>query len=631
MLFFTALLQTATLPLLSPMFGSHMVLQRDMPNTFWGWTSPGQEVTVNLAGRTTAVKADSAGKWTAKLRPPRVGGPYTMDVVSGANKAHLEDLLVGDVWICSGQSNMEMGITMVKNAQQEIAGATNSNIRLYLNPRNISVKPTLTPGGAWAVCSPQSVAADGWGGFSAAGYFFGRELENRLHIPIGLVETSWGGTVAESWTSETGLRPLKDFDAALNFMATVNSARPYAEQLDDWYKDNDSGTQAAYQNTVDDSAWKETAVPSIWERTGIGLNDFDGVVWYRHDFDLPEVPSGDVTFMTGQADDEETVWINGQMVGQTFNVSTVGEFRVPAGVLRQGKNTISIRLLDTGGAGGFYGAAEKFGLSSTDGKFWPLAGNWKYTVGANLKTSKPLPFVFGDNPNLPTLLYNGMISPIAPLAMKGAIWYQGESNSDRAKQYQRLLPAMIGDWRRVWGQGDFPFYIVQLANFEVRHPQPVDDAWADLREAQTMTAANVKNSGLAVAIDIGERNDIHPKDKQTVGQRLALVALHGAYHQNVPYAGPTFKSAVPQGSSIRVVFDHADQGLSFRGSRLAGFQLAGADAKFHWADARIEGNSVMVSSSEVAAPLYIRYAWDRDPEATLYNGAGLPAVPFRTR
>jgi sialate O-acetylesterase len=327
-------------------------------------------------------------------------------------------------------------------------------------------------------------------------------------------------------------------------------------------------------------------------------------------------------------DDFGTVWVNGLKVGNTYLGIGPQLFPLSSNYFHPGKNTIAVRMIDTGGPGGMNAGGSQ--ILHLGNAAMPLEhGQWRWAKGANLAQSTPLPMM-GGNPNVPSVLYNGMIAPLVPLAIKGAIWYQGESNAGRAKQYQKLLPAMIGDWRQAFGQGDFPFLIVQLANFQVRHSQPVDDAWAELREAQAMTARDVKNSGLAVAIDIGDRNDIHPKDKQTVGLRLALQALHVAYGNNgIEYSGPIFKAARRNGSTLVLTFEHA-QGLNSHGD-LKGFQVAGADGTFHWADAKIDGQKVIVSSPEVGDPVYVRYAWDTDPEAALYNGAGLPAVPFRTR
>ncbi len=617
----------APLPLLSPMLGSHMVLQRDRLNTFWGWAAPGSTVTVTLDGKKATGVARSDGKWEARIRPPRVGGPYTVSI-DGPQHVQLDDVLVGDVWVCSGQSNMEMGISMVNNSASEIAAANYPGIRLFVVQHATAFQPAPTPVGSWAPCTSANIAQGGWNGFSAVGYFFGRELHKRLNIPIGLVETSWGGTVAEAWTSEHGLRPLRDFDPVLNLIdeQTKLGAPNMAQRLENWFQANDQPTrQNAQAPSYDTAMWSSAHLPTTFEK--IGLGGFDGVVWFKREFDLPEVPDGGAILSTGNADDSQTTWINGIRVNDTFALG-YGKASLQPGILKPGRNEIAIRILDTGGPGGLTSPNEHLALRLPGDKLFALAGDWKYKAGADLKASTPMPPNLDDNPNVPTVLYNGQIAPVAPLAIKGAIWYQGESNAGRAEQYRRLLPAMIGDWRRTWGQGNFPFYIVQLANFATRHPQPVEDAWAELREAQTMTANKVKHSGLAVTIDIGDRVDIHPKNKQDVGLRLALAALHSTYGFNIPYSGPEFRAARREGTALRVTFSHSDGGLQMRGGT-AGFQIAGPDGKFYWADARVDGQTVVLTAPEVREPVAVRYAWDTDPEAHLYNGAGLPASPFR--
>jgi sialate O-acetylesterase len=345
---------------------------------------------------------------------------------------------------------------------------------------------------------------------------------------------------------------------------------------------------------------------------------------------LPDtIPAGTATLLLGTVDDMDTTWINGTKVGESFSYAQNRQYQVQPSALKPGRNVLTIRVLDTGGPGGLM-TPDKLALRLGDGSEISLVGGWRYGVGANLSKSSPLPALALDNPNVPTLLYNGMIAPVAPLAMKGAIWYQGESNAGRAQQYQRLLPAMIGDWRRTWGQGDFPFLIVQLANFATRHPEPFDDPWAQLRDAQTYTADHVRNAGMAVAIDIGDGFDIHPKDKQNVGHRLALAAERVAYGEDIIASGPVLHSSERNLKTIRLKFDHAAGGLHSSEPKLAGFQISGIDHKFYWADARIEGDVVVVSSPNVPSPVAVRYAWDSNPEATLYNAAGLPAVPFKT-
>ncbi len=618
----------APLPFLSPVFSSHMVLQRDRTNVFWGWTVPGEKVTVTIGEKKASGKAGADGKWMVRMPAPPVGGPYGV-AVDGSQHVQLEDVLVGDVWICSGQSNMEMGIGLVNNAQNEIAAANYPEIRLFNVTRAVAASPQAIPVGSWAVCTPQTIAANGWGGFTAVGYFFGRDLYRHLKVPIGLVETSWGGTIAESWTSRAGLSKFPEFQPAIKAVESIGAEGTPGEKLDRWYKANDKGSSEGWENpTLNDAGWKVAEPTAAFSHNGLGA--FDGVVWFRKEFTLPEGSDlGAAALQLGTVDDLDTTWVNGQRVGEGLSYGERPKYTVPASLLKIGRNVIAVRVLDTGGEGGIMVPAGEM-LTLANGQSMPLGGmKWRLSPGAQLTRNNPLPAILDGNPNVPTLLYNGMIAPIVPLAIKGAIWYQGESNADRALQYQRLLPAMIGDWRKSWGQGDFPFFIVQLANFSQRHADPVEDAWAELREAQAMTARNVKNAGLAVAIDIGDRGDIHPKDKQTVGHRLALAALKKAYAVDIVYSGPEFKSAGKEGAKVRVIFDHAEGGLKAAGGKVLGFQLAGADKKYVWATATIDGSTVVVSAPGVGSPMYIRYAWDTDPEATLYNGSDLPAIPFR--
>ncbi len=629
------LAQQSSLPFLSPTFGDHMVLQRDRPNTFWGWSAPGTAIKVSVAGHVGQSTADASGRWAVKVSPPPVGGPYQVSV-DGPQHVVLSDVLVGDVWICSGQSNMEMGIGIAANGPEEIAAANYPNIRLAMVPHAVEFAPRAVNSFSWAPCSPETVAANGWSGFSAAAYYFGRELNKRLNVPIGLVETCWGGTIAEAWTSRQSLLPLKDFDAGIaavdQHAKSANSN--YGDQIDAWYIQNDPASKAnsGYTNTAfDDSSWPTSPTVAANFDT-IGLGQFDGVVWFRKEITLPaNLPAGQATLSLGAIDDQDTTWVNGVQVGRMFRYDANRQYALPASILKPGKNVIVVRCLDTGGAGGFTSDARALFLKFGDGTQQVLEGGWKYHASVDLKNCTPAPQQLDENnPNIPTVLYNGMIYPIQPLAIKGAIWYQGESNADRAYQYRTLLPTMIRDWRNEWHQGDFPFLIVQLANFMAADSQPVESAWAELREAQAMTANGVKHSGLALAIDIGNPTDIHPKDKQDVGLRLALAALHTAYGQKLAYSGPTYKFFRKEGAAIRVSFDHVEGGLKAKGGTLKGFAIAGADHRFHWATATFDGSTVLVQSNEVSDPLAVRYDWGNNPEASLYNSADLPAVPFRT-
>ena len=627
-------LQTpAPLPFLSPAFGSHMVMQRGRPNSFWGWTKPGGKVTVSVAGKKASGKADATGKWLVRIDPPKVGGPYRV-TVDGDQRVLLEDVLVGDVWLCTGQSNMEMGLTQAAGGMDEVAKADDPKLRLFTVEKATALTPLPTLRGDWKVCTPASVAEGGWGGFSAVGYFFGKALRRETGIPIGLVADNWGGTNAESWMSREAAGKLKDFDPALaaGDAYTTGGERSYAARVLNWYAANDPGskTGVAWAATdLDLTDWKPVAVPNGF--SSLGLDGFDGTAWFRKEVTLTEAQAaGAATLDLGVVDDYDTTWVNGVLVGSPSGGNVAQRHTVPAGTLHAGRNVIAVRVLDTGGGGGFTSPAEALTLTLADGTKLPLSGEWQGHVGAPLNAGGGFPTNISNDPNQPTSLYNGMIAPLLPLAIKGAIWYQGENNAGRAEQYRRVLPAMIADWRDRFDSGDFPFYIVSLAAFMPHKGQPGNDEWAELREAQALTAKNMGNSGLALAIDVGDAADIHPKDKKTVGERLALVALARDYGKKVVYEGPTFRSLRVKGTEARVEFDHADGGLLARGGPLGEFALAGADRKWHWATARIDGDAVVLTSPDVPVPVAVRYAWQSNPVATLTNGAGLPAVPFRT-
>jgi sialate O-acetylesterase len=462
-------------PFVHPLFADDMVLQRGMEDPIWGWTEPGKQVTVSLNGKTATATADSDGKWVAKIGPFEAGGPFEL-TISGPQTVKLANVLIGDVWICSGQSNMEMGIANAFDREHEISSANNPQLRLFTVPKNVAYEPQTLFGknprnqpdeAKWLTCTPKNIMAGDWGGFSAVAYFFGRNLQEHLKVPIGLIHTSWGGTIAEAWVSGPSLKKISDF---------------------------------------------KDVVEKIEET---------------------------------KADPAES----------------------QARPARQ-------------------------------------------------------------NPNVPTVLYNGMVAPLGPLAIKGAIWYQGESNAGRAMQYRTLLPTLIRDWREHFTGGDFPFFIVSLASFMPVSHEPQESQWAELRQAQTLTAQTVGQSAVAMAYDLGNTTDIHPKNKQEVGYRLALDARAIAYGEDIEYSGPVYKDMDVKDNSIVVHFDHLGGGLA-NGSR--GFAIAGEDGKFVWANSKVVGDTVVVSSPKVEHPVAVRYAWSNNPdEANLYNKAGLPAVPFRT-
>ncbi|MGI4789472.1 MAG: sialate O-acetylesterase [Janthinobacterium lividum] len=620
-------------PFLHPLFTDNMVLQRGLADPVWGWTTPGAAVTVRVAGKGARALAGADGKWLASLPPLPVGGPYTL-TVSGPQSVTLRNILVGDVWICSGQSNMVFGIGSAINGPAEVAAADHPKIRLFTVGNAISAAPNSLLAGQWTVCTPKNVSNGGWNGFSAVGYFFGRDLQQAVHVPIGLICTAWSGTPAQSWVSQEALlQKLPEFRQEITDADAIRAdPRTLAQRNAEWYTKNDPGLPANWQSAaLDDSAWKTIALPGYFQDAGIPeLSSINGVVWFRRTFDLPAADLGKAAVLHLQADDDDTTWVNGTMVGATVGAPS-STYPLAAGLLKPTGNVISIRLLDRGGKGGVHGDPADLSLEVPGGTDVPLAGSWRCHVGISLAQATPLPVDVVNDPYVPGVLYNGMISPLIPFGIKGAIWYQGESNAGNGKQYQTLLPTMIGDWRTRFGVGAFPFLIVQLANLGQPPAQPGGSGWAELREAQLLTAERLPKTGLAVAVDIGDANDIHPKNKQEVGRRLALTAEAIVYGKKLEYSGPLYQGMTVEGGAIRLHFRHVGGGLVVKGGGpLTGFAIAGADGHFVWAAAKIVGFSVVVTSPAVPAPSAVRYAWADNPTCNLYNQAGLPASPFRT-
>lgn len=637
----------AGLPFLHPLFTDHMVLQRDRPVPVWGWTKPGAKVMVTLAGKAVTAKAGRDGRWEALVGPLPAGGSHALEVSGPAprrgaapEKAVVTDVMIGDVWLCSGQSNMQMGIAECLNGKAEIAAADHPGIRLFSVPNRIAATPERTLAARWEVCTPANVARGGWGGFSACAYYFGRFLHRELKVPIGLIHASWGGTVAEAWVSQASLVPLGDFAAALAAQERSaelegRSREEFDRELAAWWRKNDPGTASApgwMAPAHADADWKTMTLPVKWEDAG--LPDFDGVVWFRRSFGLPAAWEGlPLTLRLGKIDDRDVTWLNGVRVGALDQYDADRKYAIPAGVAKAGMNVLAVRVLDTGGAGGLYGPAEDMWIGpplAPAAERVILTGSWKYRETADLRTSA-FPQRIGDNPNIVTVLSNGMIEPLTPFGINGAIWYQGESNAGRAGQYGRLLPALIRDWRARFRSGEFPFLIVSLANWQQPAAEPpAQDAWAELREAQAVTAATVPACGLAVAIDVGEVEDIHPKNKQDVGRRLGLAALRVAYGDTRETSGPAFRAMTVTGGEARIAFDHAAGLRTADGGPVRGFAVPKAGGGWCWAPARIAGDEVVVPLEPDAGAAKVRYAWAVNPVCNLVNGAGLPAVPFRT-
>ncbi|NRF41426.1 9-O-acetylesterase [Pedobacter sp. LMG 31643] len=615
-----------------------MVFQQKTNVAIWGNADVGKTVTVisTWNNKTYTSKAGQDGKFKVVLPTPSYGGPYNITISDG-EVTKLNNVLVGDVWVCSGQSNMEMplaGWGKIDNYEQEIKDANYPKIRLLQAVHvtsNTLLDDAKVDNGGWQECTPQYVA-----GFSSVAYFFAREINKKTGIPIGLIHTSWGGTIAEAWTSATTLKTIPDFVEAVKTIENAsNDGSDFKEKLAAWNKsvlDKDAGIvggkPAWLAASLDVSSWKTMSLPTLWE--GAGLSDFDGVVWFRKNITIPQSWTGkDLKINLGTIDDNDVTYFDGEKVGQTEGVGVPRIYTIPGNKVKAGTFALVLRVFDTGGAGGVFGDKNIMALISGGGERLSLDGEWQHKVGLNLKDVAPMP-TSNDGPNRTTVLYNAMINPYLQFPIKGAIWYQGESNAGRANQYRTLFPAMIKDWRKSWNQPNFPFYFVQLANYMPVEAQPVATEWAELRDAQRETLS-LPNTGMAVSIDIGDAVDIHPKNKQDVGKRLAFIALAKDYGVRIPYSGPIYQSQKIDGAAINLTFKAADGGLKAKdGAELKGFAIAGSDQKFHWAKAVVKGNQVIVSSPDVANPVAVRYAWANNPVCNFVNGAGLPASPFRT-
>jgi len=615
------------LPFVSPIFGDNMVLQRGKTNTIWGWSEPGDNVRVQIAHKTASAVAGAERRWQVKIRPPALGGPYTMKIIGSHQTVELHNVLVGDLWLCGGQSNMQVSLPWTRDGHDEVKAANYPEIRFFSVAAHPAYHHTDVVEGTWKVVSPETADR-----VSAVAYYFARRIQQEIHVPVGLVVDALGGTPAESWTSAAALRPLGDFDIPLAELEKLRAtgAPEYGNYIMHWYDQYDVGIKGNWAASgLDDSNWTPVDIPGGFSE--LGVPDMPALAWFRREIVLPDsLPGGRAFLYLGSVERMDTAYINGTQVGASAWVENPRIYFIPDGVLKPGKNVVAVRVLKTKPQGGFLGKPEELHLALGDKTSIPLAGKWKGQLSVDARPPHPLPIGYENWPVMPSVLYEGMLAPIAPLSITGVLWYQGEQNSERGYQYRRILPAMIADWRRLFAQGDFPFYIVSLPAFKHRSQTPTDDAWAETRESQALTAASVHNSCLAVTIDTGDPDNIHPKDKRPVGERLALCALGKQYKKKVAYSGPTLASVERLAGSIRLHFAHTDGGLAVRGEKLEEFAIAGEDRKWYWADAHIEGNTVIVSSPSVPNPKEVRYAWQSNPAATLFNGAGLPATPFRT-
>jgi sialate O-acetylesterase len=614
----------------NPLFVDHAVLQQGIAVPVWGTADPGEAVTATMAGQTVATTAGPDGKWSVRLAPLVAGGPYTL-TIAGKNTIVLDDVLVGEVWVCGGQSNMERQLGLrpgqqpITDWEKEVAAASYPQLRHLGVAQTQSLVPLGTVKGQWQVCSPETVKD-----FSAVCYFFGRDLHLAKHVPVGLLHASWGGTSAEAWTGESGLRRLPEMEDTIHqldqFRADPTTARrQYEAQLEAWFAANDAGSaQGKSWNdpALEVAEWKTMKVPGLWEEAG--EPELNGVVWFRRTFELPDsVVNVAAELYVDMVDDIDTTFVNGIKIGTTTGYNVPRRYTVPAGVLKPGRNVLAVRVLDTGGGGGIWGNEQlQLVLKVASMPAIELGGRWRYRIGMRLEDAPAPPAAVTGDVNTPTVLWNGMIAPLVPYAIRGVIFYQGEANAGRATQYRTLFPGLIAGWREAWGQGEFPFLFVQIAPFAEMPPE--------IREAQFLAWQYTFNTAMAVTTDCGDAHDIHPAHKQPVGARLALAARALAYGEALEYSGPLFKSMKVAGNKVILGFHHLGGGLVAKGGPLGGFTIAGRDDVFHPARAEIRDNTVVVTSKHVARPTAVRYGWANVPEGNLFNKAGLPASPFRT-
>lgn len=628
-LFSSALQAEVRLP---HIFSDNMILQRDKILKIWGWADKNEKIKVEILGQTKNVQADQEGNWYVNLEPIPYGGPYQMKVQGNSNTITFNNILIGDIWLCSGQSNMEMpvnGWSQVDNYEQEIKDANYPLIRAFNVEKAMSMTPNSDFEGKWQVCSPETVSS-----FSAVAYFFARKLNKELDIPIGIINSSWGGTQIETWISQNSFARLPDnFKERYTALQGIDLAK-FAQENEakkQTYLNalkNDPGIKSEWfkTSTKNSSAWKKMQVPQEWSQTE--LASIDGIVWFKYNFTLPkEVKGKNATLHLGPVDDDDVSWINGIKVGETVGYGLPRTYNIAKDVLKSGLNTLTVKIVDHSGGGGLYGQPHELYLK-IDGVKYPLAGEWEYKESV---TNKEYGYIDFSPNSYPSLLYNTMINPMTSFSIKGAIWYQGESNADDAYNYRTLFPTLINDWRDKW-ESEFPFYWVQLANYMAKDEQPQESKWAELREAQNMTLS-LPYTGQAVITDIGDAKDIHPRNKQDVGARLALIALNKDYgRSDIIYSGPTFNKMEISENKAIIYFDNIAKGLKVRDNNqsIKGFSIAGIDNRFVWAKAYLDGDKVIVESPEVSNPISVRYSWSNNPEVNLFNSEGLPAAPFRT-
>ena len=619
---------------LANIFSDNMILQANQKIKIWGYAPAGEKVKIRLGDQEKTTISKKNETWMVEFPPLGYGENLNMQITGADNECEIRNILTGDVWLCSGQSNMAMTVNgdggQIYNYKNEVSAANYPGIRSFKVAPNISSKSGVEVKGEWEICSPKTVS-----NFSAVAYFFARDIHEKTGIPIGIINSSWGGTDIETWMSMDAFRKLPekfrnkynhaevgDIEEILN--KNEKNRKAFEETVA-----NDAGMKEQwYDPAFTDTSWELISTPQGWSNTH--LASFDGVVWLKHDFVVADNDANSKAILSlGKIDDNDITWINGVKIGETRGAGVDRVYSIPSGILKKGKNSIVIKVIDVIREGGLTGKSDDLFIEIADGKY-NLAGEWQYKKSIETNGISYEEFT----PNLYYgLLYNAMIDPLKDFAMKGVIWYQGENNAGQAFDYRTLFPTLINDWRSKWGY-EFPFYWVQLASYMQKTETPPEtDNWAELREAQTLTLS-VNNTGQAITTDIGDANDIHPKNKQDVGKRLAAIALNKDYgRKDIVYSGPTFKNAIKNNDRIIVSFDQIALGLHVANKYgyIEGFAIAGADQKFVWAKAYLDDKDrVVVYSEKVKDPVAVRYCWSINPDVNLFNSTGLHASPFRT-
>ena len=635
---------------LTSLFSDHMVLQQKSNVKFWGTDKPNNEITISTSWENESKTiVDINGHWNVSIGTPSAGGPFKIEIKSNQHKIVLNDIMIGEVWLASGQSNMEMTLMgwppndIINNADEEIAKSSNSKIRMFNVEKQISINPLGDVKGSWKVSSPEETK-----NFSASAYFFAKELFKKLQVPIGIINSSWGGTPAESWTSKKTIDTFNEFKSVTQ---SINTSDLFKNELkwfsqfkaigipttDEQWINLNLLDNLIVEKSYNDSDWEEIQLPGRYDNQ-INGGEFNGAVWFRKNIVIDNLDS-DYILTIGAVDDMDETYVNGHKIGGLIGMgfwNKKREFKIPKSILKKGNNTIAVRAIDAEGVGEIIGPMT---LSNDNNIKVSLNGNWKYKLIAEIYNNKFYLYGINNidfnsriktiklNSGVPTVLYNGMINPLVPYTIKGVIWYQGESNVGRADQYENLFPAMIRDWREKWNY-DFPFYYVQIAPYQYNiNKDSLLDQSQELREAQR-NSLKTKNTGMVVTMDIGNFNNIHPSNKQDIGSRLARLALSNNYSINIVPSGPIFNGLKVIGSKLILEFENPGSRLISKGD-LLGFEIAGADKKYVFANAKIINNQVELYSDKIKNPLYARYAWKDKAVPSLFNLEGLPASSFK--